>query len=370
MADDAATMVATARQMLASKGAPMTAENLNRAMLAMNNPTGDVQFDMNAAVERSMQPRATSRTPRGNADPPPRGAAGPGEDGSTPESMQQGTPTHAAGDEPETAPVEENDSYLRSGFNEGNARAQAVAAGNPRGGRRAGTINGATRINEDDPTAGMYAGQPGRQADETGIDQIGLAMALGLPFMIPGMVPGMAARGAAMGAGAARGAAPSAAEFVGNVAPGFTGRMVDAAPTAISGSGNAARIASPAARIGSEVPVAAEAATSAAAPGQAAVANGTARNALPRVDEVLRQRMIERNMAASSRNAARTQAENAAQRGTPRGEIQRGRRETINPVPAGNQPYRMPQSEPIPMGQARRRVSETAGRRRDGEAAY
>ncbi len=61
-------LMAQAREMLASQGAPVTTENLNRAMLALsqNQSAPSDGFDMNAQVDRVMQ-RSTPR--RANATP-------------------------------------------------------------------------------------------------------------------------------------------------------------------------------------------------------------------------------------------------------------------------------------------------------------
>jgi hypothetical protein len=200
---------AAAVDWLKAKGLPANAGNLNRAIgVLMGLPDQETQQPQaargNPALERAITRTSAPRNVGKAANPAPTQVA-----------------TRRAEDEPEVVhnPQEEAQEH-------GPARSEEMPP-MPRmpGGRRAGTINGATRIDENNPEAGMHGGKPTRQADETGIDQMGLAIALGLPIL------------GAVGAGS-RALAGSAAEYVGRAPWRATGRVTDvpmpaiAAPTA------------------------------------------------------------------------------------------------------------------------------------------
>ncbi len=175
-----------AREMLASQGAPVTTENLNRAMLALsqNQSAPADGFDMNAQVERVMQrstgrPGTRANVPRNTQPGAPVAAEGPapvaapmGNVGFTetvePIAPQAGSmPTGAIPEEPALAA---SDPYNPT-------RSERIAMSPEANYRRRGTINAAQPIAEDDPTGGMYEGNQPRQAVDVD-NPTGLALGL------------------------------------------------------------------------------------------------------------------------------------------------------------------------------------------------
>ena len=167
------------RAMLQQQGLPLTTDNLNRAMLALSRNEPMEAGGVDRSIDRTMAPRAA---PRRAAQPTVRGGAAvqeqpvpPSEGGAGGPAMQEEAPL----------PVQQH-------------RPGVVGADNMDRGAglvRRGTVNGARMINEDDPAAGMWDGVAGgRQADDTGIDQTGLGVALLSPLAA---LAGMPAAGAA-----------------------------------------------------------------------------------------------------------------------------------------------------------------------------
>jgi hypothetical protein len=171
-------MAAAASAMVRQSGAPMNAENMNRAMSAVMSGQSSMEGGnspvMERAMQRSMQPRNASRT-----QTPVTGTATGGEGDL---AASQEMPMQAVEGEMQDQPQMPQAAQTR-GAN--------VAAGVPTA-RRAGTINAATRIDESNPEAGMFGGVQPRQADETGVDQAGLGMALLAPAASVGGAAAMA----------------------------------------------------------------------------------------------------------------------------------------------------------------------------------
>jgi hypothetical protein len=179
-------MAAAAAAMVRQSGAPLSAENMNRAMSAVMSGQTSMEGGnspvMERAMQRTMQPRRTGAV---------RGGEGSLE--ATTQDNMQTDPTYAedaaAGGDWRNGPP----AALITGeqTQQPQTRGANVAAGVPTA-RRAGTINTATRINEENPEAGMYEGAQPRQADETGVDQTGLGMALLAPLASAGGAAAMA----------------------------------------------------------------------------------------------------------------------------------------------------------------------------------
>lgn len=328
---------ALARDMLQKAGRPITANNLNAAMLALMRNEELPSNNIDAAIERTMQPR------RQQAPQVRVGTAQGGEgslESSQPPANDELERVHNATEE-----VTEPASVYQT-------RGAQVAAGQPTA-RRAGTINAATRIDEANPEAGMFEGTQPRQANETGVDQVGLGLTMLSPLLAALGLPALAARG-----GSAVGPVRGGAEYVGRAPFQATpGRVVDVPPSAIAGQSQR-MLTGPRGELSAPTAPATQAATPpASAPAQV----GSARQGqaeLPRPDADLRRRMIERNTERSYRNAQRTRDERAA------GNTDKGRRERIERVPEGEvSPPRKPGVIRLPP--SRRRVSETAGNRRD-----
>lgn len=346
---------AAAAALLRERGVPATAENMNRAYMALmqgqSDMTGDNAPVMERAIQRTMAPRRAAPASATAPKPAPVARGGSSEDdrpdGNPPRPVQQAQPqTRGA----QVAAAAELPPTQRS-------------AAMP-GGRRAGTINGAQRIegfDSDEPQdpnqtlRDLPVGTQPRQADETGVDQMGLAIALGLPLLMAlggAGVGGAAARGATAGRGGATASrAEPAAEYVGRMPMVPNGRIIDVPQTAITGPAQRGMLPGPGApppAIGGPGPGAPRLPGGG---GDAQQVGGPTVNqpSLPRPDGDLRRRMIDRNMERSNRNAARTRDERAAGNNT------RGRRERIEPVPAGEATPRPPQ-QAIPLGRPRYRV--------------
>jgi hypothetical protein len=334
---------ALARDMLQKSGRPITANNLNAAMLALMRNEELPSNNLDAAIERTMQPRRPAQPAQ-----PARNVQMLNQDVDAEAALADGDP-NADGNssmrdvrEAGSMPVTEQQAV-------GATRGAQVAAGQPAA-RRAGTINSATRIDEENPEAGMFEGAPPRQADETGVDQIGLGLTLLSPLLAALGLPGIAARGGS----AMTAPANTGAQYMGR-APfqANPGRVMDVAPNAIAGQSQR-MLTGPRGQLPAPAAPNAQAATPPAQVGSAR--QGQAQ--LPRPDADLRRRMIDRNMQRSERNAARTRDERAA------GNSTKGRRERIERVPEGEaSPPR--RSGTIRLPPSRRRVSETAGKRRD-----
>lgn len=297
---------ALARDMLQKSGRPITANNLNAAMLALMRNEELPSNNMDATIERTMQPRRSPARPQAPANTPQGDEA----------SVER--PQPSANDEPErvhnaTEEVTEPASVYQT-------RGAQVAAGQPTA-RRAGTINGATRIDEENPEAGMFAGEQPRQANEAGVDQMGLGLTMLSPLLAALGLPAIAARGGS----AVASPAGTGAQYMGR-APfqANPGRVMDVPPNAVAGQSQR-MLAGPRGELPAPAAPTAQAATPPAQVGSAR--QGQA--ALPRPDADLRRRMIDRNMQRSERNAARTRDERAA------GNDTKGRRERIERVPEG-----------------------------------
>lgn len=338
--------VQAAIALLRAHGAPATAENMNRAIMALmhgSDMTGELSPVMERALQRSMAPRRPMRAPAAAAAPMPvvpRDDSGgnDGPDGTPPRPIQ------------EAAPMTRGEQVARVATLPPEQRNAAMP-----GGRRAGTINGATRFEEtDEDAADMFRGTPPRQADEEGIDPIGLAIALGLPLLL-------GASGAASGRAAQEGA-----EFVGRMPIPPTGRVIDVPLPALTGPAPRRALPRP------DIPPPAIGGPSGGPTGGPTGGGGggsgsgggggsiprissetTNQPLLPRMDGEMRRRMIERNIERAYRNEMRTRDERAA------GNTTRGRRERIIPVPPGEVAPAPPQ-QPILLGRPRYRVK--AGR--------
>lgn len=184
------------REILTSLGAPLTAENYNRASLALVTGRGFTPDMTQEEAPRSIQSRGRSQGNRAAAAAP----------------SQQELPMP-----PPATPMDDSgprarmtDGFMKGSNEEPNsimnnimAQIEAVNANMP----RRGSMPRAQVIDEENPEAGMFAGAPPRQADETGVDAMGLATALGAPFMALAPAGGL---GAAMAG--ARGPLPAAVQ--------------------------------------------------------------------------------------------------------------------------------------------------------------
>ena len=198
--------VAAAVSMLRANNLPTTTDNLNRAMVALSSgqQLSPATSAVERAVTRSMQPRRSAVTPAGVTAPPQQAptsaGAGVSSDVSASGDVSANAPAPAAVPDASTAVP-----ALTRG-----QRVEAAAALPPEqrndampGGRRAGTINAAQRIEGFDEATdenaaavaqqGMFEGTQPRQADETGVDPVALALTLGIP-----LAPLAAAGGASM----------------------------------------------------------------------------------------------------------------------------------------------------------------------------
>lgn len=169
---DAQQTIAGIRALLQQQGLPLTTENLNRAMMAMSRNEAIDTGGMERSIERSMTPRAAPRRAPAQPAAAPRGDGGGDtrEDGNPPRPVQ-------------AQPNPYGDTEVRN--QPPPTRGERVSRGDMPGGRRAGTVNGAQRIDEDNPgeTLGdIPPAQLPRQADETGVDQTGLALSLLAPL--------------------------------------------------------------------------------------------------------------------------------------------------------------------------------------------
>lgn len=180
-------MAAAAAAMVRQSGAPLSAENMNRAMSAVMSGQASMEGGnspvMERAMQRTMQPRRTGAVRGGEGSLEATTQDNMQTDPTYEEAMNAGaaTPGNVPGitiqlDTPDTRP---------------GTRGATVARGEPTA-RRAGTINAATRIDEANPEAGMFEGEQPRQADETGVDQTGLGMALLAPAASVGGAAAMA----------------------------------------------------------------------------------------------------------------------------------------------------------------------------------
>lgn len=168
---DAAAMLEQARAMLASNNLPINAANLNRASLAIAR--GETMLEPESASPRSTQRSMQSRTrSQGNMPTPPQQPLDDSgnrvrlTDGANPLMDNINAQIEAGGMGSNTAPAD----------------ALPVEDTNTTLPVRRGSMPRAQRIDEENPEAGMYSNVPPRQADETGVDAMGLATALGLPF--------------------------------------------------------------------------------------------------------------------------------------------------------------------------------------------
>lgn len=321
---------ALARDMLQKAGRPITANNLNAAMLALMRNEELPSNNMDAAIERTMQPRRQPARPQApardvrmlNQDVDAEAALMDGDanaDGNR--SMRD---VREAGAEPVAAQQPSVEPDLAAEF--------------PGGGGSHSNVGGNTTV---------------MQAIER------MLLPLGIAAMLPGMGgAGGAARAASSVAERVMPATRGGAEYVGRAPFQATpGRVVDVPPTAITGQAQR-MLTGPRGELPAPTAPATQAATPpASAPAQVSGARqGQAE--LPRPDADLRRRMIDRNMERSYRNAQRTRDERAA------GNTDKGRRERIERVPEGEaSPPRRPGVIRLPP--SRRRVSETAGNRRD-----
>ena len=172
-------MAAAAAAMVRQSGAPLSAENMNRAMSAVMSGQTSMEGGnspiMERAMQRSMQPRNAPRTQAPVTD------TATGGEGDLEASQEM--PMQAVEGEMQDQPPMPQAAPQTRGAN--------VAAGVPTA-RRAGTINAATRIDEANPEAGMFEGEQPRQANEIGVDQAGLGMAMLAPLASAGGAAAMA----------------------------------------------------------------------------------------------------------------------------------------------------------------------------------
>lgn len=220
---------AKAREWLTTRGLPMTAQNLNRAMAALHtgqdtpsaaDTTERVNRNIDRTERRPAQSRsgtAGNRTGDGNravaggsniVNATPTGTNPPAQatDAAAPTVAATTAPAAVASNDPFSEVMSRPDDPPENG---GPAMAGPRAMRNaevpmtspPRRVENRGTVNGAVPIDMYDPAGGMFAGNIPRQADESGVDPIGLAIALGIPL----------AGGLAMGARAGAAAQDSAA---------------------------------------------------------------------------------------------------------------------------------------------------------------
>ncbi len=197
---EAQALMQQARELLASRNAPITAENLNRAMLMLTG-SGDTMteqtaegFDMNAQVDRVLQRSGAGTQRRANV---PRNAQP-----NTPVGNTVTTPTAASTSTPATAttpsggigfaetvppiapqvgqmptgPIPEEPAVMGSNPYQP-TRSERVAMSPEANVRRRGTINAAQPIAEDDPLGGIFEGNQPRQAVDVD-NPTGLALGL------------------------------------------------------------------------------------------------------------------------------------------------------------------------------------------------
>lgn len=322
---------ALARDMLQKAGRPITANNLNAAMLALMRNEELPSNNMDAAIERTMQPRRQPARPAQPAQPT-RNVQMLNQDVDAEAALADGDP-NADGNssirdvrEAGSMPVTEQQA----------ATEPDLAAEFPGGGGSHSNVGGNLTVT---------------QALERMLLPLGIAALHGMGGAAPVMG---AARGAASTMQRAIPMSRSGAEYAGR-APfqANPGRVMDVPPNAIAGQSQR-MLTGPRGELPAPAAPTAQAATPPAQVGSAR--QGQAE--LPRPDADLRRRMIDRNMQRSERNAARTRDERAAGNNT------KGRRERIERVPEGEaSPPR--RSRIIRLPPSRRRVSETAGKRRD-----
>lgn len=189
---DAAMMLEQARAMLASNNLPINTANLNRAALALARgaSTLEMEGEESRSAQRSVQSRTRSQGNQTAAAAPPRGEAQA--------SAQQEMPMP-----PPATPMDDSGARMNmavGGMDYIDPMRAAIDAQIEAGGMgsgvspaetlpieaavipRRGSMPRAQVIDEENPEAGMFAGAPPRQADETGVDPMGVANALGMPF--------------------------------------------------------------------------------------------------------------------------------------------------------------------------------------------
>jgi hypothetical protein len=316
---------ALARDLLQKSGRPLTANNLNAAMIALMRNEGLPSNNMDAAMERTMQPRRPS-TPRAQPAQPARNV----------QMLNQDVDAEAA--------LAEGDANA-----DGNRSMRDV--------REAGAVAAPVAEPAIEPNLDAeFPGGGGSHSNVGGNTTVMQAIErMLLPLGIAAMLPSMG--GAAPVVGAARSVAGSmqrGAEYAGR-APfqANPGRVMDVAPNAIAGQSQR-MITGPRGQLPAPTAPNAQAAT----PSARVASDRQGQASLPRPDADLRRRMIDRNTERSNRNAARTRDERAA------GNADKGRRERIERVPEGEvAPAR--RSSTIRLPPSRRRVSETSGNRRD-----
>ena len=324
---------ALARDMLQKSGRPITANNLNAAMLALMRNEELPSNNMDAAMERTMQPRRPS-APRAQPAQPARNV----------QMLNQDVDAEAA--------LAEGDANA-----DGNRSMRDV--------REAGAV--AAPVAEPAVEPNLDAEFPGGGGSHSNVGGNTTVMQaierMLLPLGIAAMLPSMG--GAAPVVGAARsvaGGMQRGAEYAGRVPfQANPGRVMDVAPNAIAGQSQA-MLPGQAQRMitgpRGELPAPAAPNAQAATPPARVASDRQGQASLPRPDADLRRRMIDRNTERSNRNAARTRDERAA------GNNNKGRRERIERVPEGEAaPAR--KSSTIRLPPSRRRVSETSGNRRD-----
>jgi hypothetical protein len=322
--------LALARDLLQKSGRPLTANNLNAAMIALMRNEQLPSNNMDAAIERSMQPRRQPAPRQQAMQAPQRDVRMLNQDVDAEAALADGDP-NADGNpsmrdireagvvvEPTAAPVVEP------------VVEPDLAAEFPGGGGSHSNVGGNTTV-------------------EQAITRMLLPAIIGM-----GMVPGGMV-----------GAARNASQYVGR-APFRPGPVRDVPPSSTNilsaPSRNTAqpRTETPAPRAETPAPQAQQTRQTqqASKPSERVSSERQGQGSLPRPDADLRRRMIERNTQRSERNAARTRDERAA------GNNNKGRRERIERVPEGEvAPAR--KSSTIRLPPSRRRVSETSGNRRD-----
>lgn len=176
--------------------APLTPENLNRAQLMMaqeaRGASPDVtEFDMNVERMVDTRPRA-ARGRQGGAAQRPAQRTNSDAPATQPEQPQAAAEPAAQAAEPMPTPPRP----ATERGNDSQPRSQATV--------RRGTINNAAPIDESNPTDGMFRGAAagGRQADETGIDQVSLGLSILSSLLGPAAAAALVRGGAGAGAAA------------------------------------------------------------------------------------------------------------------------------------------------------------------------
>ncbi len=220
---DPQQQIQAARQLLRQQGLRVTSDNLNRAMQMLyseQNTSDDTIERINRTINRTIgaSPPQRAATRRAATQPatqvPVRLNAGDNVPITQPPNM--GTPVDVGDNAADyVKPVKTSNANTAANTtaitdaaadvtaNITNTRGQRVSETNRTNNRRAGAVNAAQRFDDSDEAAANpnqtlaafnSAGSAAlpRQADETGIDPISLAIALGIPLAAVGGAAGMA----------------------------------------------------------------------------------------------------------------------------------------------------------------------------------